>query len=77
MIGIGFFMDSFFPSVSEMATAGEKVDLLILGVSFFKHSHLSEPALIFEKYTGCFSDDFMAFLSQFTVERCEESLGRW
>lgn len=27
------------------------MDLLILGVSFFKHSHLSEPASIFEKYT--------------------------
>lgn len=27
------------------------MDLLILGVSFFKHSHLSEPPSIFEKYT--------------------------
>lgn len=50
------------------------MDLLILGVSFFKHSHLSEPDSIFEKYTVCFSDNFMAFVSQCTVERCEESL---
>ena len=46
-----------------------KVDVLIPGVSFFKHCHLSEPASIFEKYTVCFSEHFMAlFVSVYSGE---------